>query len=403
MKYLLHHTDSAYDATSKKFTFTLDRRLANPVSLRINKCTFTAATATTYPPVVYLRSDALTSLSKVKHTVELKSSDHENNSNVLAVLEETHTRGRYALRQSVTFAVHKHTTSRSIDIYFTDGSTVLSGEVVAAPSGVTDSDIAGIQYLKLWQDMREDTLLDSAYANTPNIGDSARYIYQNSNAMQSMVFSGYNDFTVSVLGAGRGISSTNSWNYLIDGSMPNKWDDGGDITYVFSFKMAHTASSDIKILNHRAFEIEFRAGVVKLKDNAGTWVSTNLVLLPTKDYMLTIRRLDADSNGVFAFETTLENLETNAISTGDSVPGPLIPEGNQTNWWYSTAQQHYFEQSGVFGPLIAFNSVDATDVSNAQSWIRSQYTGDTTSDPDPSSSTTEDASFFVELDIKSRN
>ena len=59
MRYLLHYTDAAYDATTKKYTFTLDKRVANPRTVRINKCTFTAATAATYPSVVYVRSDAL--------------------------------------------------------------------------------------------------------------------------------------------------------------------------------------------------------------------------------------------------------------------------------------------------------------------------------------------------------
>ena len=74
----------------------------------------------------------------------------------------------------------------------------MDGEVAAAAQSggnadVTDADIAATTDLKLWIDMREDTLLSSAYANSPNIGDPVRYIYANS-AAPSNIFSGYADF-----------------------------------------------------------------------------------------------------------------------------------------------------------------------------------------------------------------
>jgi hypothetical protein len=399
MRYLLHHSDSTYDAATKRFTFTLDKRISNPVFFRVNKVTFIAPTADTYPSVVYLRSNALTSLSKTKHTVELKSDDHENNSNVLAVLEETHTKGRYAMKGSVSFPVHGHTSSRSIDVYFTDGTTVLAGESVPAPTGIADSDIVAIPYLKLWQDNREDTLLDSTYSNSPNIGDNVRYIYQNAAAMQSMVFAGYGDFQVASLGAGRGLVSATSWQYAIDGSSPNKWDDGEDITYVWSMKMAHTATTDIKILKHYSLEVEIHSGVLEIADATGTFNTTNLPLLPTKDYMITIRRMDLSGNGTYENEVTLENLETNVIQTATVAKGKVVTAA--TNWYYSTAQQHFWEQSGVLGPLIAFNNTTAEHVLNAQKWIRAQYDGDSTAEVVPP--VLEDASFFVELEVKARN
>ena len=93
MRYLLHHTDASYNSVTKKWIVTTDRRVSNPTSIRIATCTFTAAAAASYPSVVYMRSDTLTQLAKIKHTVELKAVDHEDNSNVIAVLEETHTLG----------------------------------------------------------------------------------------------------------------------------------------------------------------------------------------------------------------------------------------------------------------------------------------------------------------------
>ena len=101
--------------------------------MRLTKCVFTATTATSYPSVVYLRSDALHSMTKTKHTVELKADNHENSSNVIAVLQETHTTGRYSIgEKGIILPLHGHSHVREIDIYFTDGATVMDGEIDAS-------------------------------------------------------------------------------------------------------------------------------------------------------------------------------------------------------------------------------------------------------------------------------
>ena len=118
MRFLLHDSEAVYNATDWKWYFNLDRRIENPTLIRVGKCSFTAATASTYPVVVYMRSNTLTELSTVKHTVELKSNNHHDNSNVIAVLHETHTQGRYT-GGGLSFPVHGHTNATNIDIYFT--------------------------------------------------------------------------------------------------------------------------------------------------------------------------------------------------------------------------------------------------------------------------------------------
>ena len=117
MRYLLHHSDAVFDATTKRWLFTLDRRISNPRSIAISKCVFTASTTTSYPSVIYMRSDALHNMIKSKHTVELKADNHENSSNVIAVLQETHTTGRYSITErGLTLPVHGHTHVRQIDL-----------------------------------------------------------------------------------------------------------------------------------------------------------------------------------------------------------------------------------------------------------------------------------------------
>ena len=69
MRYLLHHTDATYDSTSKRWFYNLDRRVSNPTAIVVSSCTYTAAAASSYPSVVYMRSDAIVAITKTKHTV----------------------------------------------------------------------------------------------------------------------------------------------------------------------------------------------------------------------------------------------------------------------------------------------------------------------------------------------
>ena len=52
MRYLVHSEDATFDATTGKYMFYLDRRIANPYSITISKANFVAATASSYPQVV---------------------------------------------------------------------------------------------------------------------------------------------------------------------------------------------------------------------------------------------------------------------------------------------------------------------------------------------------------------
>ena len=95
LKYLLHSSKSTFDATTNRYTYTLDRKLggfANRIVLAA--ASFNCATnIDPLPHVVYMRSDALSRIIRSKHTVELVSDSHDNATNVIAVLTETHTRG----------------------------------------------------------------------------------------------------------------------------------------------------------------------------------------------------------------------------------------------------------------------------------------------------------------------
>ena len=126
VRYLLHSDNANYDATTKKYTFALDRRIANPRSVRLSKANYQALEASSYPLSVYVRSDAITSLIKTKHAVELTNTNHESGSNCIGALEEGQTAGRYVLRDKDTaHPVHGNKHLRDIDIFFTNNNTLL--------------------------------------------------------------------------------------------------------------------------------------------------------------------------------------------------------------------------------------------------------------------------------------
>ena len=119
VRFLLNDGNAAF--ANGKWTFEMDRRLSNAEVFQLRKCSFTATTDLAAPPhCVYVRSDAIHTLSGEKHTQVLKSIQHEDSSNVLAVLEEQHATGRYRLMEPCRPFELVYGHIRNIDVYFTD-------------------------------------------------------------------------------------------------------------------------------------------------------------------------------------------------------------------------------------------------------------------------------------------
>ena len=159
------------------------------------------------------------------------------------------------------------------------------------------------------------------------------------------------------------------------------------------------------MLNFWWLEIQIRQGLVTITDAAGNYVDSGTgSIIPTKDYLITVQRKDPDGNGVFEMFTRLERLDTNAIVDPNSGTASGKPPGQQQAMWISHPSEHFLDKSGVLGPLILFLGVDATETTNAESWIRSQYDGENTSSSSgAATSASEDATFFVGLQVKQRN
>ena len=105
LRYLLHSSKSTLGA-DHVYRFALDKKLGHKADRMVLKdFSFTATSnISPFPHVVYAHSDALTRIISKKHTVELQSVNHDRSSNVIGVLKETHTRGRYKLDEERAFS-----------------------------------------------------------------------------------------------------------------------------------------------------------------------------------------------------------------------------------------------------------------------------------------------------------
>ena len=406
MRYLLHHTDATYDSTTKRWMYNIDRRVSNPTFLTVLTCTYPAAAAASYPSVVYMRSDAIIAMCKTKHTVELKAVDHENNSNVVAVLQETHTLGRYAMHRQVSFPVHGHTQTTRIDLYFTDGNTIMDGEVVGdSPASGLDADIVAIDTdLLAWFDFAPARTLDAAYGEATDVGDEVANIYNRSPGPATLVYVNQygNPLQLAAVGSARGITRDGSWQSFADTSTPT-----GDLENVFcvhslfitpSTSGAHSYLFDIMMLKI----FTWTSNSIGYKDDAGSNAVLNFSTIPGRAYILTCERRDAtqDYNGNgniegYEFHFRLEDLVTDVVTTDTVVQGNDHP-GSEQVWRLGKASTHFFH---VQGPFLIHNGNNADDMANCQAWLRNKFTGAASEDAAVSGP----ATWFIEMNVKARN
>ena len=394
MKYLLKSSDFRYNIDTFKFELTLTEKLRTSRALKLLNIAFQLRSDITAPHCLLLCSNLAQESSQ---TVYQSPGTHKFQ-DILALLVENNP-GKFVLKNQISVKIQDKDINKLEFWVRTEAGVIVPLQAGQPEPGVDAtldiSVVEGIAGLKLFQDMMPNTLLTSSYQETPNLGDSCRYIYQNANALATMVFGGYADFTVSAWGQGRGISSTNSWNYLVDSTMPNKW-GGNRFTYVWGMKSPQGQASKQLLFNHRGLIVDLISGALSIQDATGQDQSTGILLLPLKDYIVTISRIaDSNGNGIEDFAVTVENLEDNVIQTATVNCGQ--DPTNQTNWWYSTAQQHFWDQTGVLGPLIAFESIDADDIAASQNWIRQTYNGGVSSSTQPAGSI--HSSFAIECDV----
>ena len=141
VRFLLSDGNATY--SNGVFTFALDRRRRNATQARFRKASYVLdSSVSVVPNIVYLRSRALNKISANTHTVILTDSQHENAVDVLAVLEDTHTTGRYRMIEDPRPLPLTYSHLRNLDFYFTDPAGNNLSFTETAEDAVTAATIA---------------------------------------------------------------------------------------------------------------------------------------------------------------------------------------------------------------------------------------------------------------------
>ena len=179
VRFLLSDGNATY--SNGVFTFALDRRLRNATQARFRKASYVLdSSVSVVPNIVYLRSRALNSIAANTHTVILTDTQHENAVDVLAILEDTHTTGRYRMIEDPRSLPLTYSHLRNLDFYFTDPAGNNLSFTESAEDEVTTAMIEGRSDLflflnysdsaKVTTDPLNPSLNDSTFEFIPNSG-----------------------------------------------------------------------------------------------------------------------------------------------------------------------------------------------------------------------------------------
>ena len=115
-----------------------------------------------------------------------------------------------------------------------------------------------------------------------------------------------------------------------------------------------------------------------------------------KQYLLSIhRRLNTDPQPDYEFYWRLKRLDTGDVTEATTDFGANLPT-NPGIWRLGHASTHFYH---LQGPMIIHNNETQTHVDNSRSWLEHKWAGTTTSAEGATESTSDPASFFVNLNI----
>ena len=392
MRYLVHSGNSTYNAPTKKFNFNLDRRFPNPTKVKLSKVNYIASTKDAYPTVVYLRSSAIDDLIKTKHTVELNDIAHENPSDALVILEETHEIARYRGDGSITFPIHGHKASTVIDFYFTDNTTNLDGIYTPVEvSGTTDDDMESHVFnsdIRVWLDFAKPDLVLNAALEQAAVGESInRIISRVPGGDLQLMTSGidkvqYTTFGDHMFGCKQQIGA--AWSYSIDGSGGGFDFESG--SHIFLLRSPPDATALEVIWQSSTLHLFYWSDTLQYKTGSPeVYQSTGLVVLDDTPYLLEVKYTPSGSDWY------LRNLNTEVTATALNQPVLRGHDATQVKM-ISTAQSH---QLGTFGDYL--HTTPGNAANDGLAYLLQKYKGEATVPViDPNG---KDASFFLQLDI----
>ena len=392
MRFLLsdgnsYHSDGVY-------TFSLDQRLANATVARVTKADYqyTIPSGSVAPHVVYMRSAALHKMAKNKHTVVLKNNQHVDSVDVIGVLEETHTPGRYRLRSWQPLLRLNYSHLREIDIYFTDPAGAIIGAAVAS-TPTTASDITGHASIFMFLDFE-----DSSKITTDLDGDLTEIIATNDVNLEFQASDG------SAIGYGDW-GSTKALDYGSEDYVQLRDDDGvaepeeGFLCMLFN---SQTDSSDYNIIDFyrwRILAVSNESPDLTLNKHpaSSSGDDSGITVVVDTPYLMTVKRIAGSGYGdTYNFEWTLEDL-----SSGGSTQTATTGSGDNSSGTglFSFGTSSYSNASLKIGSVIMMSSTAAADITLAQDFLRDRYNGTSSSG---STSVDLDATFFSEIDIDTK-
>ena len=400
VRLLLHSSEAVYDAATKRYSFVLDERIRRPTQITITKATYANATGAVHPLVVYLESEALSRLVQSKHTMRLKSENHDHQTQVLASLLETHTVGRYAQESSRVLKTDPDLHIKTIDIAFSDNGTLL-GNTTSTPSNATGSDdevLAIGDDLLAFIDFAPARTLSQSFAPLSTEGDTVFYLYNRGPNTNLIFQNNYGNGTqLSAIGQHRGITRQGSWESVVD-STPVDLNNVNDEFMVHSlFKLT---SLDWTLLFDVGYmKVYIWGQQLAYEDASGTRQGV-LNVIPHVDYLLTVRRRDLNDGANINFEWRLERLDDNTVQTATSGSGLTSPpNANGFAWKWGISSTHFRQVQSCW---ILHNGLDAAHEETCQTWIRNTYNGTTSASADGAETVTQTASWFVELEVESK-
>ena len=396
MRYLVHSTDATLEADGRWY-FNLDTRISNPREFVVRRAGFTKSTSATDPHVVYMRSDALHNLTQKKHTVRLKDETHEDAENVVSVLEERHSTGRYSLQGGRDrHRVRANGNVKRIDIYFTDNATLMPGVyVVPSQPAVTDAEVLALpdMLMMLDWDHTQNVLPANIQAGTDIVSIDSRVF---SNLGYSLIFqTSAAGIEYSTFGATHALASTVSWHYAIENSSGNNPGEGQVGTLSMMFRTKDVLSGWHWIFNSPLFQITAGSHMVGpnfmgyYDADTSNYEVTSLQIAAATDYFLQIRKVGT------TFEWLLRDLVTGAEQTETTASNTRTNGQPNQTWGISSAQ------TGILGMkishIIEISSLDVADLLTIKNWMLQKYTGQNIPGiPDPNAV---DATFFLDLEI----
>jgi hypothetical protein len=251
-----------------------------------------------------------------------------------------------------------------------------ASQTVSQTTGVSDTKVSSISGLLLWFDFAPARVLDGNYAECSVVGTNCIHYYNRSPGPQTLQFANSyaNGLALAQIGSAKGITRDGSWQSIVEQVSSNNPAIGEEFSAHFLLKAPSSTGLYSQIMYIAGFfELRFYGGTIQFKNSAGTIVATNIAYVPTRTYILSVKR-ESDGAGDYQFSFSMKDLDTTAANqTQITDRGSALANGGVYSWAFGRASFHF---EHVMGPTVFFNkSSTAADDQDAIDWLEAQYTG----------------------------